>query len=118
MRRLLNIGLGLILVGAWAMPWLVVELGVNFWTLTGPLALLSAANGVVTPLAMAGAVSYRPLIAGSSSGLSSAIGLTLSGLCTIVAGSMYAGSFVPVAWAMAAVGTLTAATGWLTRDAR
>ncbi len=115
MRRLLKIGLVLILCGAWAMPWLIAGFGVTFWTLTGPLALLSAANGVVTPLSLAGAVSYRPLIAGSSSGLSSAIGLTLSGLCTIVAGSIYTGSFAPVAWAMAVVGTLTAFTGWLTR---
>ncbi|MBT8445021.1 MAG: hypothetical protein KJO13_09740, partial [Gammaproteobacteria bacterium] len=75
----------------------------------------SMANGIVTPLSLAGAVSYRPLIAGTSSGLSSAIGLSLSGLFTIVTGLIYTGSFVPVAFLMAAVAVLTAATGWLTR---
>lgn len=114
-RPLLRIGLAAILAGSWLLLWLVMVVGVTLWTLIGPLILLSAANGIVTPLSLAGAVSYRPLIAGSSSGLSSAIGLTLAGAFTIVAGMVYDGSFVPIAWTMAIAGALTAATGWMTR---
>ena len=67
------------------------------------------------PMSMAGAVSYRPQIAGTSSGLSSAIGLSLSGVFTIVAGSVYDGDFVNIAIMMAVVATLTAMAGLLTR---
>lgn len=113
--RLLGAGLATILVGTFTLLALVLTVGVNFWVLTIPLIVLSLANGIVTPLSLAGAVSYRPLIAGTSSGLSSAIGLSLSGLFTIVTGLVYTGSFVPVAILMAGVAALTAATGWLTR---
>ena len=114
-RRLLWLGLLLIMIGSWALLGLVLTIGVTWWTLTMPLVLLSGANGVVTPMSMAGAVSYRPQIAGTSSGLSSAIGLTLSGLFTIVAGSIYAGDFTNIAVMMAIVATLTASAGLLTR---
>jgi len=117
LRRLLNVGLIVLLVGTWALLLLVIAVGVTFWTLTIPLIVLSAANGVVTPLSLAGAVGYRPKIAGTSSGLSSAIGLSLSGAFTIIAGSIYRGSLMPVAIAMAIVATLTVATNWLTRGA-
>ncbi|MFW2405905.1 MAG: hypothetical protein ACN4GT_14125, partial [Gammaproteobacteria bacterium] len=114
-NRLLRAGLGIILFGTFALLALVLTVGVNFWVLTTPLIVLSMANGIVTPLSLAGAVSYRPLIAGTSSGLSSAIGLSLSGLFTIATGLVYDGSFLPVAILMAGAATLTAATGWLTR---
>lgn len=115
LRRLLKIGLATIVAGTFAMLWLVLDVGVTYWTLTGPMLVLSAANGVVTPLSLAGAVSYRPLIAGTSSGLSSAIGLTLSGVFTIVAGLVYKDSIIPVVVTMALVALLTAGTGWLSR---
>ena len=64
---------------------------------------------------MAGAVSYRPEIAGTSSGLSSALGLVLSGGFSILSGVIYAGSFTPIALLMALGATLTAVTGWMVR---
>ena len=114
-RRLLWLGLLLIVIGSWALLGLVLAIGVTWWTLTIPLVLLSGANGVVTPMSMAGAVSCRPQIAGTSSGLSSAIGLSLSGVFTIVAGSVYDGDFTNIAVMMALVATLTASAGLLTR---
>lgn len=115
LRRLLWWGLATLFAGTASLLVLVLAVGVEYWTLTLPLLVLSAANGIVTPLSLAGAVSYRPLIAGSSSGLSSAIGLTLSGAFTIVAGALYAGDFMPIAILMTAVAVLTVATGWMTR---
>jgi len=115
LRPLLKIGLFVVLFGSWGMLWLIIGVGVTFWTLIGPLFVMSVANGIIAPLSLTGAVSYRPLIAGSSSGLSSAIGLTLSGVVTIVAGLVYTGSFISIALLMALIATLTAGTGWLTR---
>jgi len=113
--RLLGIGLTILFAGTASLLLLVLSVGVTYWGLTVPLIVLSAANGIVTPLSLAGAVSYRPLISGSSSGLSSAIGLTLSGAFTIVAGALYTGDFLPVAVLMTVVAALTVATGWMTR---
>jgi len=115
LRKLLGIGLAILFAGTASLLVLVLAVGVTYWTLTVPLIVLSGANGIVTPLSLAGAVAYRPLIAGSSSGLSSAIGLTLSGAFTIVAGTLYTGEFLPIAILMTLVAVLTAATGWLTR---
>ncbi|TDJ47364.1 MAG: Bcr/CflA family efflux MFS transporter [Gammaproteobacteria bacterium] len=114
-RRLLRFGLTTLLIGGWLLLALIAVFGVTFWTLIAPLLILSLANGIVTPLSLAGAISYRPMIAGSSSGLSSAIGLSLSGVFTIIAGAVYVDSFWPVAVIMTGLATLAAATGWLTR---
>ena len=62
-----------------------------------PLALLMAAAGVTTPGAMAGAVKDHPGIAGTAAGLSSAIGLVMNGLFTILAGWIFSGGYTPVA---------------------
>ncbi|GIT37939.1 MAG: hypothetical protein Ct9H300mP6_18070 [Gammaproteobacteria bacterium] len=43
------------------------------------------------------AVSNRPEIAGSSSGLSSSMGLVTGGLFSILSGAIYAGEFLPIA---------------------
>lgn len=114
-RRLLRFGLTTLLIGGWLLLALIAVFGVTFWTLIAPLLILSLANGIVTPLSLAGAISYRPMIAGSSSGLSSAIGLSLSGVFTLIAGAVYVDSFWPVAVIMTGLATLAAATGWLTR---
>lgn len=65
-----------------------------------PLGLIMAVAGAATPGAMAGAVRFHPQIAGTASGLSSAIGLVLGGAFTIVSGSLYTGRFSPVATIM------------------
>jgi len=66
------------------------------WALLAPLALLMALAGITTPGALAGAVSHHPTIAGTASGLSSALGLVLCGTFTVVSGSLYTGSIAPV----------------------
>jgi len=114
-QRLLGAGLAVIFIGSWLLLGLVLWIGVTWWTLTVPLVILSGANGIVTPMSMAGAVSYRPQIAGTSSGLSSAIGLSVSGLFTVIAGSVYDGDFLNIAIMMALVATLTTSAGLLTR---
>ena len=107
MRRILNIGVVTTLIGGWVLFAIVVAMELQLWSLLAALAILMVANGMVAPLSLAGAISYRPLIAGTSSGLASSVGLILSGACTIIAGALYVSSFIPVAMLMAACATLT-----------
>jgi DHA1 family bicyclomycin/chloramphenicol resistance-like MFS transporter len=114
-RRLLKFGLSLLFLSGWGFLGLLITQGVTFWTLTSSLIVLSLANGLVTPLSLNGALEYRPLIAGSSSGLSSAVGLVVAGAFTMVAGAVYSDSFLPIAVIMTMLTTLTATMGWVTR---
>ncbi len=77
-----------------------------------PMVLLMALAGSVTPAAMAGAVHQHPEIAGTSSGLSSALGITVGGLFTIISGVIYAGDFRTVAL-LIAVATTCVTASWL-----
>lgn len=118
MRRVIYLGLALTLLAGWGTYVAVAGFGVHFYTLVPMLALLTSASGLVIPGSMAGAVSYRPEIAGTSSGLSSAMGLVLSGAFSICAGVLYGGDFTPVALLMGVAATLTAVTGWMIRAPR
>ena len=77
-----------------------------------PLFLLMVFAGTATPGAMAGAIRPHPDMAGTASGLSSATGLVLSGLFTVVTGLVYAGAFLPVALLVLLACSL-ASGGWL-----
>ena len=77
-----------------------------------PLFLLMVFAGTTTPGAMAGAIRPHPDMAGTASGLSSATGLVLSGLFTVVTGLIYTGPFLPVAMLVLLACSL-AAGGWL-----
>ncbi|MEO8225256.1 MAG: hypothetical protein ABI661_10675, partial [Gammaproteobacteria bacterium] len=80
-----------------------------------PLVLLMFAAGIQTPLSVAGAVNCRPDIAGTAAGLSSALGLVLSGSFSIVAGYLYTGDFLPVAALIAASSATALVTYRMTR---
>lgn len=77
-----------------------------------PLFLLMVFAGTTTPGAMAGAIRQHPDMAGTASGLSSATGLVLSGLFTVVTGLIYTGPFLPVAMLVLLACSL-ATGGWL-----
>jgi hypothetical protein len=62
---------------------------------------------------MAGAVYQLPGLAGTAAGLSSALGMTISGAFTVAAGLVYSGDFTPIA-RLIAVGALLTFAGWLT----
>jgi MFS transporter, DHA1 family, multidrug resistance protein len=65
------------------------------------------ANGVVSPLSLAGAVNERPLLAGTASGLSSAIAMLVSMVFAIAAGAAFNGTAISIAWLLA-LGTVLA----------
>ena len=58
-------------------------------------------------MALAGAVNAHPEIAGTASGLSSAIGIVVGGTFTVVSGYLYDGAFMPVAWLIAGAASLS-----------
>lgn len=89
MQLLLFAGVAMLVV-AWREPLTV--LGVLL-----PLGIMMTVAGSSMPGAMAGAVRDHPTIAGSASGLSSAIGLVLSGAFTILSGVLFDGNLLPIA---------------------
>jgi DHA1 family bicyclomycin/chloramphenicol resistance-like MFS transporter len=115
LRRALLIGSIMQLAAAWTLGVATVLSGVGLTTLLGPLTVLMAGAGILTPLSLAGAVNHRPDIAGTASGISSSLGLCLGGVFSIVAGFLYTGSFAPIALVMSACATLAAAMHLMSR---
>lgn len=109
LRRTLRAGAVLALLGALILLVLATRNDLTLPSLMIALAVLMSAAGILTPLSLAGAVNHYPEIAGAASGLSSSLGLALSGLCSILAGALYTGSFAPVALLMAGTAMLAAA---------
>lgn len=116
--RVLRTGVLVTFVMGWALFALIAALGTTLWTLMLPMVALIVANGLVTPMAMAGAVNTRPEMAGTSAGLSSSLALLLSGLASVVSGATFSGSFTPVALVIGLCGSATLLLLPLTRDVR
>lgn len=81
---------------------------------SGSLALLMFANGIISPLSLAGAVGDHPALAGVAAGLSSSIAMLVSMLSAIAIGIAYDGTAHSCALMM--VGTALAAW-WSQRTA-
>ena len=64
----------------------------NFALYNGSLGLLMVANGMLSPLALAGAVEGDPQLTGVAAGLSSSIAMLLSMVSAILAGVLYDGT--------------------------
>ncbi|MEQ8263750.1 multidrug effflux MFS transporter [Pseudohaliea sp.] len=100
----LALGLAVLAFDAW--------LGPRLLTVLVPLFLMMLLSGAVTPLVMAGAVYQVPGLAGTAAGLSSALGMTISGAFTVAAGMVYGGDFTPIAL-LIATGSLLTFLSWL-----
>jgi DHA1 family bicyclomycin/chloramphenicol resistance-like MFS transporter len=72
------------------------------------MAVLMMTAGTATPGAMGGAVNLFPSMAGTASGLSSAVGIVIGGCFTVLGGLVYHGDYLPVAALIALSATLTA----------
>lgn len=112
--KVINIAVVLNLISGWAMTLMVVWFGVNLAGFLASMAFLMAAAGTISPGALAGAVNAHPKMAGTAGGLSSAIGIVVGGLFTVLAGFMYHGDFLSASWLITAATTLTAGS-WLLR---
>lgn len=80
---------------------------------SGSLALLMFANGLISPLALAGAVSDHPSLAGVAAGLSSSIAMLVSMLSAMLIGLLYDGTAHRCALMM----VLTALAAWMAQRA-
>ena len=115
MRHILFAGTTLIVASGIS---LLIDVGLSGVSLGGvlvPLAALMLGAGVLTPLAVAGAVNCRPDVAGTAGGLSSSLALVLSGSFSIAAGFLYTGDFLPVAMLIAASAVLAGLSYLLSR---
>ncbi len=108
-------GVMLTVIGGWAMIILITLVGVTLMTVLFPMVILMSVAGLVTPGSLAGAVNSRPEIAGTSSGLSSAVGIVLGGSFTVMAGFLYKDDFTPVAVLICIAATLTGISWLLVR---
>jgi MFS transporter, DHA1 family, multidrug resistance protein len=64
----------------------------SLWLFSGSLALLMFANGVISPIALSGAVADYPELAGVAAGLSSSLAMIVSMISTVVTGFVYDGA--------------------------
>ena len=84
-------------VGGLSMPLAILIAGASLVTVLGPLGVLMVVSGLMTPLTLAGAVSVRPDLAGTGSGLSSSLGLLTTVLFGLVSGLTYTGHVLSTA---------------------
>lgn len=95
--RLLSLGTGVTLAGAVLALVAVLALPPHIANLFGPAMLMALGNGVAQANAMAGAVSVRPKLAGTASGLSGALQMGFGAVMTVLVGATETGSGVATA---------------------
>ena len=91
---------GLLCAGVLAVGALLLNTPTS-WLPLGVLLFSMFFTGMATPLALNGAISANPEIAGLGSGLSSALGMSIGGLFSIISGLWYDLSMVPLLILMA-----------------
>ena len=97
LMKVMKRGVIINLVAGFSIYLLVSFLGTNLISILIPLTLMFFAHGFIVSMSLTKAVSNRPEIAGSSSGLSSSMGLVTGGLFSILSGALYSGEFLPIA---------------------
>ncbi len=107
----IRISVGICVLGG-ALVWAGANYGeLTIFKILFPLGLSMIAAGGITPGAMAGAVANHPTVAGTASGLSSAMGLVVGGSFSIIAGVMYTGDYQPIAL-LIFVAAIAVAASW------
>ena len=102
-----------ILVGLGWLGFIIqAQLGITILTVLLPLTGLMLLSGVLTPIAMLGAVETFPQISGTASGISSSCGLMIGGIFSVISGSVYEWGYIYVAL-VCAIATFCVALSWL-----
>ena len=102
----------ILLVFGWLGFFIQSQLGINMLSVLIPLTGLMLASGVLTPIAMLGAVEHFPEIGGTASGISSSCGLMIGGIFSVISGSLYEWGYMYVAFVIA-IATCCIALSWL-----
>lgn len=90
--------------GTLALPLSLFLGGVSLPTLLIPLGVIMLLSGIVSPLALAGAISNHPDSAGAASGLSSSLGIGMTIFFAIASGVSYQGHALVTALLIALAG--------------
>lgn len=101
---MLRAGVGLTSVAAVGMLAAVMLLPAHIATLFGPMAVVALGNGISQPNALAGAVSVRPELAGTASGLAGFAAMAFGAVLSYVVAVIETGTGVATAAVMCACG--------------
>lgn len=112
---LLPIGILATLLVGLSVPLVSGLYGTSPATVLPQMFALMALSGAVTPVVIAGAVYHHPEAAGTSAGLSSALGIVVSAVFAVWSGAVFSGDFAPVALIIAMSASLTFASWLLVR---
>lgn len=104
---LLPTGMLATLVFGLSIPVMTGLYGVTPMTVLPQMFLLMTLSGAVTPVVMAGAVYHHPVAAGTTAGLSSALGMVLGSSFTVWSGAVFTGDFAPIATIIGIASSLT-----------
>ena len=97
LMKVLLVGVLLNVIAGLLFYSLVKVFDVTLISVIVPLVIMFFAHGCIVPMSLAQAVSARPEIAGSSSGLSSALGLVIGGMFSVLSGLVFDGRLLPIA---------------------
>ena len=97
LMKVLLVGVLLNVIAGLLFYSLVKVFDVTLISVIVPLVIMFFAHGYIVPMSLAQAVSARPEIAGSSSGLSSALGLVIGGMFSVLSGLVFDGRLLPIA---------------------
>ena len=97
LMKVLLVGVLLNIIAGLLFYSLVKVFDVTLISVIVPLVVMFFAHGCIVPMSLAQAVSARPEIAGSSSGLSSALGLVIGGMFSVLSGLVFDGRLLPIA---------------------
>ena len=97
LMKVLLVGVLLNIIAGLLFYSLVKVFDVTLISVIVPLVFMFFAQGYIVPMSLAQAVSARPEIAGSSSGLSSALGLVIGGMFSVLSGLVFDGRLLPIA---------------------
>ena len=97
LMKVLLVGVLLNIIAGLLFYSLVKVFDVTLISVIVPLVFMFFAHGYIVPMSLAQAVSARPEIAGSSSGLSSALGLVIGGMFSVLSGLVFDGRLLPIA---------------------
>lgn len=103
--RTLTVGTAAFVAMAWSLPASLAALTPSAASLLVPMALVTMATGVINPLALALAIDEDPALAGTASGLASALGMLMGAAFSVAAGASYDGTATAMALWVAIAGT-------------
>ncbi len=114
---LLPTGMMATLVLGVSIPVMTSLYGVTPLTVLPQMFVLMTLSGAVTPVVMAGAVYHHPEAAGTSAGLSSALGMVVGTSFTVWSGAVFTGDFAPIAGIIGVASSLTFISWLMVRSA-